>query len=134
VVNSAALLLIPPVGLLLWITHVYLTLSGSGARWARWGARWGCLGLVPLACVAMWVWHYYFVQFRPVAQPRRAPGHDNKAVERAAPASCRAFKNLAVARCTPPIVTGTATAAVAQNVGLFLSTPARFSLCQAHTQ
>lgn len=59
--NSAALLLIPPAGLLAWITHASLTLSGSGPRWARWGARWGCLGLVPLACVAMWVWHYYFV-------------------------------------------------------------------------
>ena len=59
--NSAALLLIPLAGLLAWITHASLTLSGSGPRWARWGARWGCLGLVPLACVATWVWHYYFV-------------------------------------------------------------------------
>ena len=59
--NSAALLLIPLAGLLAWITHASLTLSGSGPRWARWGARWGCLGLVPLACVATWVWRYYFV-------------------------------------------------------------------------
>jgi hypothetical protein len=58
VVNSEALLLIPPAGLLAWIAHASLTLSGSGPRWARWGARWGCLRLVPLACVAMWVWHY----------------------------------------------------------------------------
>lgn len=54
-------ILIPLGGLSFWITHVWLTLSGLGPRWVRWGARWGCLALVPLACIATWLWHYYLV-------------------------------------------------------------------------
>jgi hypothetical protein len=47
--------------ILFWCIHAFLTLSGTGPHWARWGARWGCLALVPLAWVALLVWAHYFL-------------------------------------------------------------------------
>jgi len=52
---------LPQVGILIWCIHAFLTLSGTGPHWARWGARWGCLALVPLAWVALLVWAHYFL-------------------------------------------------------------------------
>jgi len=52
---------LPQVGILFWCIHAFLTVSGAGPHWARWGARWGCLALVPLAWVALLVWAHYFL-------------------------------------------------------------------------
>lgn len=65
VANFPVTFLIPLLGLLLWIAHSYFTLSGNGPQWARWGARLGCLALVPLAIVATYYWWFSFVP-RPV--------------------------------------------------------------------
>jgi len=65
VANLPVTFLIPLLGLLLWIAHSYFTLSGNGPQWARWGARLGCLALVPLAIVATYYWWFSFVP-RPV--------------------------------------------------------------------
>ena len=63
--NFLIAFLIPLLGLLLWMAHSYFTLSGNGPQWARWGARFGCLALVPLAIVATYYWWFSFVP-RPV--------------------------------------------------------------------
>lgn len=55
-------IMIPTVGLVLWLVHVAQVLTGRRPAWARWA----CLVGFPLACIASYAYWTYAI---PVADP-----------------------------------------------------------------